>query len=159
MGEIGGGKNWVLFWWAGSCSVKLTWLSADGWGSLPPCYLFGLRWPSPGVYRLYGRVNGSFQEDSLAKVHLLCDPQNCCCRCLHPHSEPLLTHACKGDPPSLAGRYGSVFCRVTSSFPWVLVHTRFCLCPPRVESLFQPVLWKSYNQIPLTFKVRVPGDS
>ena len=41
---------------------------------------------------------------------------------------------------------------------WVLVHTRFCLCPPRMESLFQPVLGKSCNQIPLTFKVRFPGD-
>ena len=27
------------------------------------------------------------------------------------------------------------------------------------ESLFHPVLWKFYNQIPLTFKVRFPGDS
>ena len=36
---------------------------------------------------------------------------------------------------------------------------RFCLCPPRLESLFPPVLWKSCNQIPLAFKVRFPGDS
>ena len=45
------------------------------------------------------------------------------------------------------------------SFPRVLVHTRFCLCPPRVESLFPPFLWKSCNQIPLVFKVRFPEDS
>ena len=36
---------------------------------------------------------------------------------------------------------------------------RFCLCPPRLMSLFPPVLWKSYNLIPLTFKVRFSGNS
>ena len=39
------------------------------------------------------------------------------------------------------------------------MHTRFCLCPPGVESLVLPILWKSCNQIPLAFKVRFPGDS
>ena len=34
----------------------------------------------------------------------------------------------------------------------------FSLCPPRVESV-SPVLWKSYNQILLVFKVRFPGES
>ena len=55
--------------------------------------------------------------------------------------------------------FGSVSCGVTTAFPWVLVHARFCLCPLRLESLFSPVLWKSYNQILLAFKVRFPGDS
>ena len=31
--------------------------------------------------------------------------------------------------------------------------TLLCVCPPRVESLFPPVLLKSCNQIPLAFKV------
>ena len=31
--------------------------------------------------------------------------------------------------------------------------TLLCVCPPRVESLFPPVLSKSFNQIPLAFKV------
>ena len=43
------------------------------------------------------------------------------------------------------------------SCSWVLVHTRFCLCPPRV-CVF-PVLGKFCNKILLTFKVRFPGDS
>ena len=34
---------------------------------------------------------------------------------------------------------------------------KVCLCPPRLESLFPPALWKSCNQIPLAFKVRSPG--
>ena len=33
------------------------------------------------------------------------------------------------------------------------MHTLLCVYPPRVESLFPPVLLKSYNQIPLAFKV------
>ena len=39
------------------------------------------------------------------------------------------------------------------------MHEKFCLCSLRLESLFAPVVWKSYNQIPLVFKVRFPGDS
>ena len=27
----------------------------------------------------------------------------------------------------------------------------------RLEALFSPVLWKSYNQIPLAFRVKLPG--
>ena len=53
----------------------------------------------------------------------------------------------------------SVSSCVTVPFPWVLVHTGFCLCPPRVKFLFPPVLCKSCNQIPLVFKVRFPDDS
>ena len=36
---------------------------------------------------------------------------------------------------------------------------QICLYPPRVESLFPPVLWGSCNQIPLACKIRFPGDS
>ena len=43
------------------------------------------------------------------------------------------------------------------SFLWVLVHTRFCLCPPRVS--VSPVLWKFCNQVPPVFKVEFPWGS
>ena len=33
------------------------------------------------------------------------------------------------------------------------MHTLLCVCPPRVESLFSPVLSKACNQFPLGFKV------
>ena len=85
--------------------------------------------------------------------------QDCCCQCPHPRSRLLLTHTSTGDPQTLTGRSGSISCGVTAPFPWVLVFRRFCLCAPRVESLFPPVLRKFYNQIPLAFKVRFPGDS
>ena len=79
-----------------------------------------------------------------------------------PCSESLLTHSSTGDPPTPAGTFGSVSCWVTAPFFfffWVLVQAKLCLCPPRLESLFTPVLWKSCNQILLAFKVRFFGDS
>ena len=56
----------------------------------------------------------------------------------------------------LTGKSGSVSCGVTAPFSWVLVNTRFCLCPPRVCF---PVLQEFCNQIPLAFKVTFPGGS
>ena len=85
--------------------------------------------------------------------------QDCCCQCPRPCHEPLPTQASTGDPPTVAGSFASVSSGVTAPFPWVVVHVRLCLCPPRVESLFPPVLWKYYNQSPVAFKVRFPGDS
>ena len=78
--------------------------------------------------------------------------------CLNPCGEPLLTRASIEGASTIAGSFGSVFCGVTAPFFWVLVQARFCFYPPRLESLFSPVLWKSYNQILLVFKVRFPGD-
>ena len=66
--------------------------------------------------------------------------------------KPLLTHISTGDSPTLAGRSDSVSCGVSAPFPWVLVYGRFCLCLPRVKSLFPSVLWKSYNQVLLPSK-------
>ena len=59
----------------------------------------------------------------------------------------------------LAGSFGSVSCGVTAPLFWIRVHTKFCLCPSRLESLFPPVLWKSHNQVPLAFKAGFPRDS
>ena len=39
------------------------------------------------------------------------------------------------------------------------MRTLLCVCPPRVESLFPPVLLKSCSQIPLAFKVWFSGNS
>ena len=43
-------------------------------------------------------------------------------------------HASAGDSWTLAGKSGSTSCGVTDPFSWVLVHTGFCLYPPRVCS-------------------------
>ena len=61
--------------------------------------------------------------------------------------------------PTPAGRLGSVSCGVTVPFLWVLVHARFCLWLPSLESLFFPVLWPfraGSLGIPSPF-VRSPG--
>ena len=57
------------------------------------------------------------------------------------HSRPSLTHTSAGDSWTLTGKSGSV-CGVTAPFSWVLGHTRFCLCPPRV---YFPVLCKFWQ--------------
>ena len=70
-----------------------------------------------------------------------------CCQCPHACGEPLPTQSSTGDPPTLACSFGSVSCGVTAPFLWIMVHARFCLCPPRLESLFPPFLCKSCDQI------------
>ena len=67
--------------------------------------------------------------------------------------DPLLTIASTGDPAILAS--GLVSCGVTAPFLWVLVPTDL-VCALQDWSLFHPVLWNAYNQIPLAFKVRFP---
>ena len=49
-----------------------------------------------------------------------------------PYSRPPQTHASARDSWSLTGKSGSVSCGVTAPLSWVLMCTRFCLCPPRV---------------------------
>lgn len=49
-----------------------------------------------------------------------------------PAAGPPPTHTSAGDPRTLTGKSGSVSCGVTAPFSWVLVCTRFCLCPPKV---------------------------
>ena len=75
-----------------------------------------------------------------------------------PGGTPLPAHALTGGPLVLAGILvqSPVGSLLISSGSWC---TQFCLCPPRLESLFPPVLWRSYSQILLTLKARFPGDS
>ena len=80
-------------------------------------------------------------------------------RASRPCGMPLRAHAFTGGPLILAGSLGSVSCGVTAPLLWVLVHAWFCLYTPKLESLFPPALWKSYNQILLNLKARFPGDS
>ena len=45
---------------------------------------------------------------------------------------PLSTHTSTRDSWTLTGKSDSVSCGVIAPFSRFLVHTRFCLCPPRV---------------------------
>ena len=49
-----------------------------------------------------------------------------------PCSKPPLTNTFTGDTWTLMESLGQSSCGVTAPFSWVLMHTRFCLCPPRV---------------------------
>ena len=71
----------------------------------------------------------------------------------------IATPTSAGDPPILASRSDSFSYVVTAPSPWVLMYTLLCVCPPRVESLFPPVLLKSCNQILLAFEVWFSGNS
>ena len=102
--------------------------SVEGRGCVPSL-LFDLR-PN------YGGGNED-NGDLLQKV-----PCTHCTQCPQPCSTPLPTHT-----STLTGKSGSVSCGVTAPFSWVLVHTRFCLCLPRV---YFPVLckfWQLYGGV------------
>ena len=95
-------------------SKSLILFSVDGPCSLP------FVWPWPD----YGRGNGNFLQKDLWQHYSI--------QCPWPCSRPLSTHASAGDSWTLTGKSGSVSCGVTAPFSWVLVHTTFCLRPPRV---------------------------
>ena len=108
-----------------------------------------------------GRVNGELQ-DSLCQrgffqIVFASVPAPMVSPC--PCGESQLPHTSTGDTPTLAGSFASVSYGVTAPFLWVFVHTEFCLCSSRLDSLFPLVLWKSCNQIQLAFRVRFSGDS
>ena len=82
----------------------------------------------PAIY-LEPNYGGGYEDndDLLQKIPCM----YCYTRCSQPCSRPPLTHASARDSWTLTGKSGSVSCGVTAPFFWVLVHTRFCLYPPR----------------------------
>ena len=97
-------------------SKSLIQFSVEGRGC-DPSLLFDLR-PN------YGRGNED-KGDLLQKVSCT----HCYTQGPQPCSRPWLTHASARD--SWTSKAGSVSCRIIAPFSWVLVHTRFCLSPPR----------------------------
>ena len=65
----------------------------------------------------------------------------------NPAARPLLTPASAGGSWTLTAKSGSVSCGVTAPFSWVLVHTRFCLCPPRLCFPVLCKLWWIYGGV------------
>ena len=94
-------------------------LSAQGWGCTSLLVIFWAEATQPSK-----------------RVYTKGDLLDCCY--LSTCGKPLLIHTSTGDPPTRAGSFGSVSCGVTAPSLWVLVCARFCLCPPRLESLFPP---------------------
>ena len=100
-------------------SKSLTQFSVDGWGCVPSL-LFDPR----------SNYGGGNEDNGNLLQKVLC--MHCHTWYPRPCSRPLPTHASVGDCWTLTGKSGSVSCGVTAPFSLVLVHTRFCLCPPRV---------------------------
>ena len=96
-----------------------------GGAVFPPCWLFFLRQPSTGDYKLFGRANGGLQEGSCPWV-------------LPRTSAVTVLSLSAGDLLTLAYRSCSVSYGSTAPSPWVLVHTLLCVCPPRACSLCFP---------------------
>ena len=132
--------NLLVYWWVGLSSLPVGCLA---WGNR------ALE-ATDSLVGLMATLGGLMPRST---------SQNFCCQCPCPCSEPQPPPASAGDPPILGGRSGSVSYGVTAPSPWVPMRTLLCLCPPRVESLFPPVLSKSCNEIPLAFKVWFSGIS
>ena len=120
-----------------------------GGAGFPPCWLFGLRRPNTGVY--LGSLGGLMADSGRAHA-----------KEYFPELLLLVSLSSQWDTanPRLCRRSSNTsrsiwFSRLWGhcSFPWVPKRTLLCVCPPRVESLFLPVLLKSCNQIPIAFKV------
>ena len=110
-----GGKLVLVLMGGPMLRKSLIQFSVDG-QSCVSFMLFALR-PS------YGRGNEDNGNATSFKRSWIQCPWSC--------SRPLSTYASTRDTWTLTGKSGSVTCGVTASFSWVLVHTRFCLCPPR----------------------------
>ena len=106
-------------------SKSLIQLSVDGQGCVPSL-LFDLR-PNYGGGN---EDNGDLLTRCPARYATLSAPDPAA-----GHHPPMPT---KGSW-ALTGKSGSVSCGVTAPFSWVLVHTRFYLCP---SSVYFPVLCK-----------------
>ena len=104
----------------GVLSKSLIQISVEGW-SCVPSLLF--TW------------GGANEDNSDLPPKIPC--MYCYTQCPQPCSRPPPTHASAGDSWTLPGKPRSVSCGVTAPFFCILVHTRFCLCPPGV---FSPVL-------------------
>ena len=120
-----------------------------GVAGFPPCWLFGLRRPSTGAFPgLFGGANGGLWEGSHQGVL----PRTSAASVLVPWWATGALHLCRR-PSNTSRLVWFSLLWGHCSFPLVPMRTLLCVCPPRVESLFPPVLLKSCNQIPLAFKV------
>ena len=119
----------------GGCELSTTLgtLSADGWGQVlvPKWRPLGKLMPMSVLWGV-------------------------CHQCPCPHSDHSLAPA--GDSPRPAGRFVSGSYEI-SALPWVPVQVKSCVHPPRMESLFPPVLWSSCTQALLAFKAKCSGGS
>ena len=114
------GKLGLILMSGARLSTSLIQFSVDGWCCVTSL-LFNLR-PTMVMKEVMKTMATSFKRYH-ADTATLSAPNLAVGHC-QPTSPP--------DFWTLLGKSGSVSCGVTAPFSWVLVHTRFCLCPPRV---------------------------
>ena len=73
------------------------------------------------------------------KMSLACTALDC--------YRPPSTHACVRHSWTLTGKSGTLSCGVAAPFSWVLMCTRFCLCPPRVCFPVLCKFWRLYSVV------------
>ena len=98
--------------------------------------------PGPGIHRLCGKTNGNLLWEDLCQHTTLPTA-------LARAPDPTAGHCQPTPPPETPrhpGKAGSVSCEVTAAFPYDLVHTRFCLCPPKVCFPRTLVKWSEVAQ-------------
>ena len=134
----------VCWWWGCVPTVLVVWPEASQ------------HWRLQAVWRGQVSVPKSPPPEELTQMCIL---WGLCQQCPCLHSEPQLNPASPGDPLRPAGRSSPGSYGVTA-LPWVPVHVKPCVCPPRVESLFPPVLCSSCAaQAPLAFKAKCSRGS
>ena len=151
MGQTDCRGIWILFWWAGPCSVNLL-SNLLLWVGL--CSL-SVVWPEANC----GRGNGS--NGSLLQKDLCL---HCCIQCPWPRSRPLSTHASSGDSWTLTAKSGSVWWGHCSFLLGpgahkVLFVSSKCLFPQSCRSSVVKSHWprKSNSQGVLSPFARSPG--
>ena len=97
-------------------------------------------------YYLPGLNCGGGNEDNGDLLHKV-PCMHCYTQCPQPCSRPPLTQASGRDSWRHKGKSGSVSCVVTAPCSWVLVHTRFCFCPPRICFPVLCKFWRLYGVV------------
>ena len=153
MGQTGYVETWVSLWWAEPCSVSLYFsclLKVGLCSLLVRCF----SWGNPVL------------ESTSSMVGLLVN-----CKRIYANTDfqgllilvpfPLQQNSVD---LNLCKRTSNIHRKVWFSLLWGPCSFPLSLISHKVllfsyKCLFPPVLWKSFNQIPLAFKVRFPGDS
>ena len=127
--EKGTTKDKLVGWhhWLNGYGFGWTLGIGDGQGSLVCCNSWGHK-ESDTTELLNWTELSEYHGDLFQKLPCT----HCYTQCLPPCNRPRWSHASTGDTWTLTGKSESVSYGVTSPFSWVLVHTQFSFCPPRV---------------------------
>ena len=124
---------------------------------IPPCWLFGLKYSSTGVYRLLGEARSPYKNGHPWSTHQGIFLRASIIKVLALPVGPHLILGSPRDSVRLAGR--SMGSYGVTALPWVPVHMKIYVDCPRVESVFPQVLRRPCTQALLAFKDKCSGAS